>query len=91
MTVLTNGGSQYVCIVLTGRICAVVATGTIAGNARMVEICRRPGDGCVAIVAVVTTCEMSGVLSGGGDAIVTRTATAQYLCMIHIIRWQPGD
>ena len=87
MTILTDGGSNYVCIVLAGCVRAVVATGTIAGNARMVEIRRRPGDGRVAIIAVVTTCEMSGVLSGSGDAIMTRTTTAQYLCMIHSIRW----
>ncbi len=56
MTIFTNGGSQYVCIVFAGCVRAVVATGTIAGNARMVEISRCPGDGRVAIVAVVTTC-----------------------------------
>ena len=87
MTVFADRSRRYVSGVFAGRVRAVVATGTIAGNARMVEIRGRPGDGRVAIIAVVTTCEMSGVLSGSGDAIVTRTTTPQNLRMIHSIRW----
>ena len=56
----------------------------------MVKIRWCPCDGGVAIIAVVTTREMSGMLSGGSDAIVTRPTAAEHLCMVHQVGWRKG-
>lgn len=91
MTILTDGRRENVCTVLAGCVRAIVATGAISGNACMVKIGRRPGDGRMTIVAIVTACKMSGVLSSGCDAVVTRTTTTEHLRMIYRVGRQPGD
>ena len=87
MAIFTDSCGQYVRVVFTGCVRAVVATGAIAGNARVVKVCWRPGNCCVAIVAVVTSREMCGMFAGRSDAVVTRTTTAEHLCVIHGIGW----
>lgn len=71
---------------------AVVAAHAIAHDVSVIEVRRRPGDGRVAIVAIVAACDMRGVLAGRGDAVVTRGTTAENLCVIdghyrHPDRW----
>ena len=73
--------------ILARGLGAVVAAGAIAGNARVVKVRWRPGNCCVAIVAVVTTREMCGMFAGGSNAVVTRTTTAEHLRMIHRVGW----
>ena len=91
MAILAYSRRLNVRDVFARGIGAVVAAGAIAGNARVVKVCWRPGNRRVAIVAVVTTREMCGMFAGGSNTVVTRSTTAEHLRMIHRVGWQPGD
>lgn len=83
VTVLANVCRLYVCWILAGGICAVMAADTITDDIRMVEICGQPGNRAVAIVTGVATGNMRGVFAGGICAVVAGTATSQDLGVIH--------
>lgn len=89
MAIFTHKCGLYVSEILAGRIRTVMAVGTIAGDAGVIKICWRPADGRMAVIAIITTGEMSGMLAGRSNAIVTGSATAEHLCVIHRVRWQP--
>ncbi len=82
MTILANVRRQYVLWILSCGDRPVVATHAIAHDVSVIEVRRRPGDGRVAIVAIVAACDMRGVLAGRSDAVVTRGTTAEDLCVI---------
>jgi len=82
MTVLTHIRGLNMCRAFAGSVYAIVAADTVSRDIRMVEIGRQPGDGTVAIVAIVATGNMSLVLAGRRKAIMTGTATTHYLRVI---------
>lgn len=82
MTILANVGRQYVLRILSRGDRPVVATHAVACNVSVIEVGRCPGDGGVAIVAVVAACDMCWVLAGRNDTVVTCGTTAEDLCVI---------
>ena len=74
--------------VLASCIGTVVAARTIADYVCVIEIRRCPGDGCVAIVAVVAAGQMCRVFAGCSYAVMAGAATAQHLSMINAIGWR---
>ncbi len=91
MAVFAYSGGLYVRDVLARRIGAVMAAGTVSRDGRVVEVRWRPPDGRVAIVTVVATGEVGRMLAGGGIAVMTGTAAAEYLCVINSYYWQPTN
>jgi len=58
VAVFTHVRSLYVCRVLTGRVCAVMAAKAIARNIHVIEIRRQPRDSAVTVIAVVAAGNM---------------------------------
>ena len=71
VAILANSCCLDVRRILAGRIVAVVAIGTIAGDICVIEGCRRPADGRVAIITVIATGKVCWVLTRRGNAVVT--------------------
>ncbi len=70
MTVFTGVGGLNMCGVFADGVAAVVATETIAGDVHVIEIGRYPGTRRMAVLAVVTTGNVSRVLSGRYHAVM---------------------
>jgi hypothetical protein len=83
VTVLANVRGLDVQRVLAGRVGAVVAADTVAGDINVIESRRTPGHRRMAIVTGIIAGNVGGVFSGSYDAIMTGAATANYLCMVH--------
>ncbi len=60
-----------------------MAARAITGDIHVVEVCRQPADGGVAVVAIGAAWNMSWVFADGRSAIMTRTAGTQYLCVVN--------
>ena len=56
--------------VLANRVHAVMAINAIASDVQMIEICRQPAHGAVAVIAVVAAGYMRQVFAEGNDAVV---------------------
>ena len=65
-----------------GRVRAVMAARTVAGDAQVIEVRRQPGDGAVTIVAIVAACDVRRVFPACGGAVMTGAARSQYLHVI---------
>ena len=91
MAIFANVGCFNMRRVLAGRIGAIVATRAVAKNIDVVKIRRQPGHGRVAVVASVAAGEVCSVFSGGGNAVMARTAAAEHLRVINDIGRQPGN
>jgi len=76
MAIFTDICRLNVSRALAGRIRTIVATDTIAEDVHVVENCRRPGMGCVTVVAGIAACNMSRVLTGGANAVVAADAVS---------------
>ena len=61
---------------------AIMATEAIVHDGCMIEICRRPGDRRVTVIAVISTGDVCRMLSNRYHTIVTRTAGAKNLSVI---------
>ncbi len=83
MTIFTDIRRRYVVLVLAGCIRAIVATDTIADDIRVIKIRRSPGNGRMAIVAVVTARDMRGVFADCNVAVVTRRTCANDLRVVN--------
>ncbi len=57
------------------RIRPVVTDHAIAGDVHMIEICRYPGIGRVAVFTIVATCYVHRILTGCNVAVMTGAAT----------------
>jgi hypothetical protein len=68
-----------------------MTVGAVARDVRVVEVRWRPPDGRVAIITVVATGEVGRMFAGGGIAVMTGTATTEYLCVINSYYWQPTN
>ncbi len=90
MAVFADRSRCYVAWVFAGRVAAVMAARTIARDSCMVKVGRGPCDGGVAIIAIVATRKMGRMLAGRGHAVMTRATAAEYLCVVHRVRWRKG-
>jgi hypothetical protein len=59
-----------------------VAINTITDDVGVVVIRRQPRDSGMAVVAIIATGYVRGMLAGCNDAIMTRAAAAENLCMV---------
>ena len=90
VAILTDVCRLWVQWPLTCRIGAVVAVHTIAHNIGVIEVRWKPGNRCVAVIAVVTAGDMCRVLAGRSRAIVARSTGANHLCVVHRKGGYPG-
>ncbi len=75
--------------IFAGCDAAVVAANAVAVYICMIKVRGQPGYGRVAVVAIIATRDMGRMFACRRDAIVTRTAATQYLCMVDSKRWRP--
>jgi len=73
------------CLMLAGRVSAVVAAEAIVGIVDVIEIRWNPRDGRVTVIAIIAACDMRRVLACCYRAIVTGAASANNLRMVHPI------
>lgn len=83
MAVLADIAGLDVSRALTGRLDAVVTAHAVARDIDMVEVGRRPAGRRVAIVAVVAARNVCRVFANCRNAIMTGTAGAEYLGVVH--------
>jgi len=69
--------------ILAGSFDAVVAADTIATDVDVIKVCRQPAKRAVAVVAGDATGDVGWVLADGNDAVVTGTASPDYLIVIN--------
>ena len=67
-----------------------MAANTVVHDVGVVKIGRSPGNGCVAVVAVIATRDMCGMFASSGRAIVAGTARSNNLSVIHGECRNPG-
>ena len=90
MAVLADVCRQYVGWVFTRRVSAVVATDAVVRNVHVIEVGRYPGNGRVAVVAVVTASDVGWVLASGRVAVVAGEAGPEYRGVVDGIGGYPG-
>ena len=83
MAGLTGVCGRCVRWVFARRVGAVVAAEAVSGDVHVIEIRRYPRDGGMAVIAIVAARDVRGVLARCDRAVVTGTACANYLCMVH--------
>lgn len=87
VAVLTHIGGLDVCRVLAGGFDTVVASGTVGDDIDVIEIGRQPCHRGVAVIALATRGDVSGILARRDRAIVTGITGAQYLGVVdHVCR-----
>ncbi len=69
--------------ILTGRVAAIVAAGTVASDVDVIKICRRPRNCRVTVVACFAAGNMGWSLARRKRAIVARLAGTNHLGMVH--------
>ena len=79
---LAAGRRVDVLQVLTGGLCAVMATRAGCRDVGMIECGGNPGIGRVTFIAVIAARNVRLVLACSREAIVAREAGADYLCVI---------
>ena len=89
VTVFTSVCCKSVLRILASRNGSIVTADAVTRYVRMVKVRGQPGYGGVAVVAIIATRNMRRMLAGRGHAIMTRTATAQYLCVVDSNRRYP--
>ena len=83
MTIFANCCGLYMGRVLADRIGAVMAAHTIAGDVHVIEVCRGPGDGRMAVVAGVAARDMGWRFTRRNITVVAGLAAANNLGMIN--------
>ena len=83
MAILTYIAGRYVIQIFSGCVCAVVTTSAIPRDTCVIEICRHPGIGGVAGIAIVTAAYVRRVLACRNVVVVTGVASAKDLRMVH--------
>ena len=82
VTIFAHVGCRYVGWVFSGCICTVVTAAAIADDVDVIEVCRCPARGGMAVITIVAAVQVSWVLARGCDAVVTRAAGANDLRVI---------
>ena len=72
----------WVLCALAGCISTVMAAHAVAGDVRMVEIRRQPGDRRMTVIAVIAARNMRRVFAGCDDTVVTGSAGAEDLGVV---------
>ena len=67
-----------------------MAADTVVNDVRVVEICRQPGDGSVAVIAVIAAGDMRWVFADGYHTVMTRAAGPNYLGVVDCKGRNPG-
>ena len=83
MAVLADVRGRYVIQVFAGCVCTVVTTSAIPHDTCVLAICRHPGIGGVASIAIVTAAYVRRVLAWCDVGVVTGLASADDLRMVH--------
>lgn len=83
MAIFTNACRLDVRRVLAGCVRAVMAARTVTRDVDVIKVGGYPAGRRVAVIAVVAAADVVGVLTGGDDTVVARTATAQHIGMVY--------
>ena len=75
---------------LADRVCSIMTADTVVNNVHVVEICRQPGDGSVAVIAIVAAVDMRRVFANSYHTVMTRTASPNYLGVVDCKGRNPG-
>ena len=70
MAIFTDIARQNMILILTDRICPVMATNAIVGVIRMIKGCRYPGNRRMTGIAIVAACDMCRVLADGNRIVM---------------------
>jgi len=90
VTVLTDVCCQDMRRVLTRCLRPIVTADAVVGDIGVVEGCRRPGDRCVAVIAVIAAGKVGRVLAFGDVAIMAGEAGANNLGVIDHVGRRKG-
>jgi len=90
MAIFADIGRLRVQRTLAGRVCSVMAADTVVNDIRVVEICRQPGDGSVAVIAIIAAGDMRRVFADGYHTVMTRAAGPNYLGVVDCKGRNPG-
>ena len=83
MAILTDVGRQDVRGVFASRIAAVVTRNAVSSDIRMIKNGGRPRQRIVAVVALLTGCDMCWCFTGRLHAVVTGVATSRNRRVVH--------
>ena len=75
---------------LAGRVCSVMAAGTIVDNIGVIEIRWQPGDSSMAVIAIIATGDMRWVFANGYHTVMTRAASSNNLSVVDTKGRNPG-
>ena len=89
VAVFADIGRKHVSRSFAGGVTTIVATGAIIRDVGMVKVRRSPGDGRVAVIAIVATRDVRRVLADRRGAVMARAANADDLSMIDSVRRYP--
>ena len=71
------------CRMLARCIGTVVATDAVVGDIHVIEVGWNPGNGRVAVVAVVTASDVRRILAGRRVTVMAGEASSEHLRMVH--------
>lgn len=72
-------------LVFSDRVRSVVAPKAISRDTGVIEICRQPGHGRMAIVTIIAAGNVALILASSDSAVVTRAASAYDLGMVNSV------
>jgi hypothetical protein len=72
VAIFANIGRLYVALILAGGIYPIVATETVGIYIRVIKISRCPRYSCMAIVTIITACDVLLVLSCRDCSVMAR-------------------
>ncbi len=82
MTILAHVGRLHVRRSLSSSIGAVVAAETIVNNIDVIEKCRQPGHGGVAVIAIIAAGNVRRIFPGSDRAVMAGTAGTDNLSVV---------
>jgi len=89
MAILANIGRQHVGRSLANSIGTVVAANTVVHDVDVVEVGGQPGNGGMAVIAIIAAGDVGRVFSGRYDAVMTRAAGTNDLCVVDRVSRSP--
>ena len=87
MAIFADVAGLDVCRGLAGCLRTVMAAEAIARNIDVIKVRGEPAGSGMAVIAIVATGDVRGMLAGGRDAVVARAAGANDLCVIYREYW----
>lgn len=89
MAVLADIGRRRMAGILASRVCAVMTADTIVRDRAVIEIGRDPGDGRMAVVAIIAARDVRRVFARCNRAVMAGRAGTDYLRMVNGIHGRP--